>query len=66
MVIESDRIVTATSSEVEKKQDWVIRPQTFDEYCGQSEASEQMKLFIKSLSVLFKKIRKLKTLVAIF
>ena len=46
MVIESDRIVTAISSEVEKKQDWVIRPQTFDEYCGQSEASEQMKLFI--------------------
>ena len=46
MVIESDRIVTASGSEAEQKQDWVIRPQTFDEYFGQTEASEQMKLFI--------------------
>ena len=45
-MIESDRIVTASSSEAEQKQDWAIRPQTFDEYCGQDEVSEQMRLFI--------------------
>lgn len=45
-MIESDRIVTAHSTEAEQSQDWAIRPQTFDEYCGQSEVSEQMRLFI--------------------
>ncbi|MBO6563570.1 MAG: Holliday junction branch migration DNA helicase RuvB [Pseudomonadales bacterium] len=45
-MIESDRIVTANATEVEQSQDWAIRPQTFDEYCGQSEVSEQMRLFI--------------------
>ncbi len=48
MVIESDRIVTASTSEAEQKQDWAIRPQTFDEYCGQDEVCEQMKLFIRA------------------
>ena len=47
-MIESDRIVTASASEAEEKQDWAIRPQTFDEYCGQNEVSEQMRLFIKA------------------
>ncbi len=45
-MIESDRIVTANATEAEQSQDWAIRPQTFDEYCGQSEVSEQMRLFI--------------------
>lgn len=45
-MIESDRIVTASASDAEQSQDWAIRPQTFDEYCGQSEVSEQMRLFI--------------------
>jgi len=45
-MIESDRIVTAQTTQVEQNQDWAIRPQTFDEYCGQSEVSEQMRLFI--------------------
>lgn len=48
MVVESDRIVTASTSEAEQKQDWAIRPQTFDEYCGQDEVCEQMKLFIRA------------------
>ena len=47
-MIESDRIVTASSPEAEQKQDWAIRPQTFDEYCGQDEVSEQMRLFIRA------------------
>ena len=47
-MIESDRIVTSTSSEAEQTQDWAIRPQTFDEYCGQHEVSEQMRLFIRA------------------
>jgi len=47
-MIESDRIVTSTSSEAEQTQDWAIRPQTFDEYCGQDEVSEQMRLFIRA------------------
>ena len=47
-MIESDRIVTSTSSEAEQTQDWAIRPQTFDEYCGQEEVSEQMRLFIRA------------------
>lgn len=47
-MIESDRIVTASATEAEHKQDWAIRPQTFDEYVGQHEVSEQMRLFIKA------------------
>ena len=47
-MIESDRIVTPSASEAEERQDWAIRPQTFDEYSGQDEVSEQMKLFIKA------------------
>jgi len=47
-MIESDRIVTSAASEAEQTQDWAIRPQTFDEYCGQHEVSEQMRLFIRA------------------
>ncbi len=47
-MIESDRIVTASSSEAERRQDWAIRPKTFDEYCGQNEVAEQLQLFIKA------------------
>ena len=47
-MIESDRIVTSAASEVEQTQDWAIRPRTFDEYCGQHEVSEQMRLFIRA------------------
>jgi len=45
-VIESDRIVTAAGNDTERSQDWAIRPQSFDDYCGQPEVSEQMRLFI--------------------
>ena len=47
-MIESDRIVTSAASEAEQTQDWAIRPRTFDEYCGQHEVSEQMRLFIRA------------------
>ena len=47
-MIESDRIVTASSSESERRQDWAIRPKTFDDYCGQNEVAEQLQLFIKA------------------
>ena len=45
-MIESDRIVTAAGNDTERSQDWAIRPQSFDDYCGQPEVSEQMRLFI--------------------
>ena len=47
-MIESDRIVTTSSSEAERRQDWAIRPKTFNEYCGQNEVAEQLQLFIKA------------------
>lgn len=47
-MIESDRIVTGSSSETEQKQDWAIRPRTFDEYSGQDDVSAQLQLFIKA------------------
>jgi Holliday junction DNA helicase RuvB len=40
--------VTPVASEAEQTQDWAIRPRTFDEYCGQHEVSEQMRLFIRA------------------
>ena len=45
-MIESDRIVTATTTDAEQTQDWVLRPRSFDEYRGQTEVSKQMRLFI--------------------
>ncbi len=47
-MIKSDRIVTSAASAQEQTQDWAIRPQTFDEYCGQPVVSEQMRLFISA------------------
>ena len=47
-MIESDRLVTASASEAEHAQDWAIRPRSFDEYCGQTEVKNQMRLFIKA------------------
>lgn len=47
-MIESDRIVTASTTDNEQNLDWAIRPQGFDEYLGQDEVSEQMQLFIKA------------------
>ncbi len=47
-MIESDRLVTAETDEVEISQDWTIRPKTFSEYRGQPEVSEQMSIFIKA------------------
>ncbi len=47
-MIESDRIVSGATSEVEASQDYAIRPRTFDEYCGQQEVSDQMQLFIRA------------------
>ena len=47
-MIESDRLVTASTSEAEHAQDWSIRPKSFDEYCGQTEVKNQMRLFIKA------------------
>ncbi|MGI9322746.1 MAG: Holliday junction branch migration DNA helicase RuvB [Pseudomonadales bacterium] len=45
-MIESDRLMSAETSEAEQAQDWAIRPKTFAEYRGQPEVSEQMELFI--------------------
>lgn len=47
-MIESDRIVSGAAADAEVSQDWAIRPQTFDEYCGQQEVSDQMRLFIRA------------------
>lgn len=47
-MIESDRIVSGATTKAEQSQDYAIRPQTFDEYCGQREVSDQMKLFIEA------------------
>ncbi|MBQ61864.1 MAG: Holliday junction branch migration DNA helicase RuvB [Gammaproteobacteria bacterium] len=47
-MIESDRLVTAETDEVEISQDWTIRPKTFSEYRGQPEVSEQMSIFIEA------------------
>ena len=40
--------MTSTAFQAEQTQDWAIRPKTFDEYCGQHEVSEQMRLFIRA------------------
>ncbi|MEX2488988.1 MAG: Holliday junction branch migration DNA helicase RuvB, partial [Pseudomonadales bacterium] len=45
-MIESDRLVTPESTPAEISQDWAIRPKTFDEYLGQPQVSEQMRIFI--------------------
>ena len=45
-MIEEDRLVAPEKSSLESKQDWAIRPKTFDEYIGQPEAKEQMGIAI--------------------
>ena len=45
-MIEEDRLVAPEKTSLESKQDWAIRPKTFDEYIGQPEAKEQMGIAI--------------------
>ena len=45
-MIEEDRLVAPEKTSLESKQDWAIRPKTFDEYIGQSEAKEQLGIAI--------------------
>ncbi len=45
-MIETDRLVTASTNATEISQDWAIRPKTFAEYRGQPQVSEQMTIFI--------------------
>ena len=47
-MIESDRIIGPGASASEQRQDWAIRPQSFEEYCGQPEVCDQMRLFVKA------------------
>jgi holliday junction DNA helicase RuvB len=44
--IEPDRLVTATGSPDEQRQDWALRPGSLLEYIGQSAVCEQMGIFI--------------------
>ncbi|MFT5211680.1 MAG: Holliday junction DNA helicase RuvB [Flavobacterium sp.] len=47
-MIESDRLIAPATTPKESHQDWAIRPRTFDEYRGQPQVSEQMKIFIEA------------------
>ncbi len=47
-MIESDRLITATSSMDEERQDRAIRPKRLDDYVGQTELRLQMEIFIKA------------------
>lgn len=47
-MIEADRLVTPETTEAETSQDWAIRPKTFDEYRGQPQVTEQMRIFIEA------------------
>ncbi len=47
-MIESDRIVTASSHSDEERQDRAIRPKRLAEYIGQKELREQMEIFIQA------------------
>ena len=47
-MIEEDRIFSPQDNDSEKKQDSSIRPSSFNEYFGQPEVAEQMKLFISA------------------
>ena len=47
-MIEEDRIFSPQDNDSEKKQDSSIRPSSFNEYFGQPEVAEQMKLFINA------------------
>ncbi len=45
-MIEEDRLVAPEKTSLESKQDWAIRPKTFEEYIGQSDAKEQLGIAI--------------------
>ena len=47
-MIEEDRIFSPEDNDSEKSQDSSIRPSSFNEYFGQPEVAEQMKLFISA------------------
>ena len=47
-MIEEDRIFSSEDNDSEKSQDSSIRPSSFNEYFGQPEVAEQMKLFISA------------------
>ncbi len=47
-MIESDRLITATSSMDEERQDRAIRPKRLDDYVGQTELRIQMEIFIEA------------------
>ncbi len=47
-MIESDRLVSPEPSPAEVRQDWAIRPKSLDDYCGQPEATNQMRIFIEA------------------
>ena len=47
-MIESDRLITASSSMEEERQDRAIRPKRLDDYVGQQALCEQMDIFIKA------------------
>jgi Holliday junction DNA helicase RuvB len=47
-LIEEDRIFSPEDDDSEKSQDSSIRPSSFNEYFGQPEVAEQMKLFISA------------------
>lgn len=45
-MIESDRLVSPEPAAGDSTQDWAIRPKSFDEYRGQPQVTEQMRIFI--------------------
>ena len=47
-MIESDRLITASSSMEEERQDRAIRPKRLEDYVGQQALCEQMDIFIKA------------------
>lgn len=47
-MIEADRLVSPEPSPAEVRQDWAIRPKSLDDYCGQPEATNQMRIFIEA------------------
>ena len=47
-MIESDRIVSTLSSDLEKKQDRAVRPKFLRDYIGQAAVREQMDIFISA------------------
>ena len=47
-MIESDRLITASSSMEEERQDRAIRPKCLEDYVGQEALCEQMDIFIKA------------------